>query len=94
VPESTAATPTATIAEGLSFLESAFKESHPVEEVARTASSMFPKDELRAVIQAGPDPVIAEIERRSPDSLLASSGGRRYLRDLLAALQPHVEPTS
>jgi hypothetical protein len=92
--ESTVTTPMTTITEGLSFLEAAFKGSSPVEEVARTAASRFPKGELRALIQAGPDLLVGEIERRSPDSLLASSGGRRYLRDLLAALEPHVESTS
>lgn len=92
--ESPPMAPTPTIAAGLSFLETAFKESRPVDEVARTASSLFPKGELRALMQAGPDLLVGEIERRSPDSLLASSGGRRYLRDLLAAVANHVEPAA
>jgi hypothetical protein len=92
--ETSVAEPTTMIAEGLNFLEAAFRGSRPVDEVARTASSLFPKAELRALMQAGPDLLVGEIERRSPDSLLASSGGRRYLRDLLAALEAHLEPTT
>lgn len=92
--EPSADTTSTTIAEGLNFLEAAFKGSRPVDEVARTASSLFPKGELRTLMQAGPDLLVGEIEKRSPDSLLASSGGRRYLRDLLAALEQHVEPAS
>ncbi|MCU1281260.1 MAG: hypothetical protein JWM53_4806 [bacterium] len=92
--ETSVAAPSTAIAEGLNFLEAAFKGSRPVEEVARTASSLFPKGDLRALMQAGPDLLVGEIEQRSPDSLLASSGGRRYLRDLLAALEQHVEPAS
>ena len=82
-----------TLAEGLDFLEAAFKGEKPVDEVSRTASSLFPKSELRFLVQAGPDRLADEIEKRSPDSLLVSPGGRRYLRELTAALKSHLEPS-
>lgn len=87
----TATAPTS-IVEGLRFLESAFKGEQPVEDVSRTATSLFPRAELRALVDAGPDQLMAEIERQSPDSILASSGGKRYLRDLLQTVKAQLDP--
>jgi len=56
-------------------------------------SALFPKSELHLVIQAGPERLLDEIERRSPDSVLASPGGRRYLRELVEALNAKLAPS-
>jgi hypothetical protein len=73
--------------EGLGYLESAFRDSKPVADVARESARLFPASVLRALVTGGVDVVVGQVEKRSPSSVLATPGGRRYVRDLIEALR-------
>jgi len=94
-PQRPSVPPTATVTpqflSGLSFVEAALKNNQPASEVARTATSMFSKAEVRAFCEAGADRIGAEVEAANPDSILASPAGRRFVRELIDALSGTVE---
>jgi hypothetical protein len=92
-PTAAAAAPADTVGEGLAFLEGAFRGEDAIEEVARSAKESFAASDLQALVAAGPEFLAAEIEKRAPDSLLASSGGKRYLRELVEAIKSQLPAT-
>jgi hypothetical protein len=77
----------AELLQGLEFVETAIRGGKDPADVARSARGLFPRALLTGFVEAGPDLVHAQAEQLSPNSALASPGGKRYLRDLTEALR-------
>jgi hypothetical protein len=86
-----AAAPATTVLEGLTYLEDAVRKGKPVADVSRESRTLFPAIFLQQLVSAGPERVLGEIEQRSPDSVLVSPGGKRYLRELIDVFRADLD---
>jgi hypothetical protein len=85
------APPVTTLLEGMTYLEDAVRKGKPIAEVSKESVRLFPAIFLQQLVSAGPELALGEIETRSPDSVLVSPGGKRYLRELIDVLRADLD---
>lgn len=79
------------LSDGLAYLTQAFANHQPAAEVARAAVALFGRAAVAPLVQADVDGIVKQVETLDRDSILASPGGRRYLRELVGALREQLK---